>query len=217
MASTPASDIQQGPPRPPIDDGFGGGGGGGDGWGGSRRVSFTGLYVMLAAIVMFFAALTSAFVFRREFSETSVKLWRHTPLPWIIWMNSCLLGLSSAALEAGRRALKSGHRDGFSRLWTAGTLLGIGFLGGQCLAWIQVYEAGYLVKSNASAGFFYIFTVGHAAHLLGGVVALLYVAVQAWRLRLGPGKRTAADVIAVYWHFLFGLWVYLLALLAIWG
>ncbi len=217
MGIPAASDIHQGPPPPPIDDGFGGGGGGPEGWGGSRRVSFTGLYVMMAAIVMFFAALTSAFVFRRQFSETSVKLWKHTPLPWIVWINSVLLAASSAALEIGRRALRAGHRDAFTRYWTAGTLLGIAFLGGQVLAWLQVYHAGYLVKSNASAGFFYIFTVGHAAHLLGGVVALLYVAVQAWRLRLGPGKRTAADVSAVYWHFLLGLWVYLIAVLAIWG
>ena len=31
-------------------------------------------------------------------------------------------------------------------------------------------------------------------HLVGGMSALGYVDVQALRLRLGPGKRTAVDV-----------------------
>jgi len=49
------------------------------------------------------------------------------------------------------------------------------------------------------------------------VLALLYVSMQALRLRLGPGKRTAIDVTAMYWHFLDGLWIYLLILFLVWG
>jgi heme/copper-type cytochrome/quinol oxidase subunit 3 len=45
----------------------------------------------------------------------------------------------------------------------------------------------------------------------------VYVDVQAWRLRLGPAKRTAIDVTAVFWHFLDGVWVYLMVLLYVWG
>ena len=60
-------------------------------------------------------------------------------------------------------------------------------------------------------------TAAHAFHLLGGVTALVYVDVQALRLRLGPAKRTAIDVTAIFWHFLDGLWVYLMVLFYVWG
>ncbi len=73
------------------------------------------------------------------------------------------------------------------------------------------------MASNPSSSFFYLLTAAHAFHLLGGITALVYVNVQALSLRLGPGKRTAVDVSALFWHFLDGLWVYLLVLLFVWG
>ena len=57
----------------------------------------------------------------------------------------------------------------------------------------------------------------HAVHLLGGISALGYIDVQALLLRLGPGKRTAVDVSAYFWHFLDAIWIYLIALFFFWG
>ena len=53
-------------------------------------------------------------------------------------------------------------------------------------------------------------------HLFGGLVALLYIALEAWRYRLGPAKRTLVEVTALYWHFMDGLWIYILLLLWFW-
>jgi cytochrome c oxidase subunit 3 len=197
--------------------GRGGGGGGGSpdssgGHGSERRASFTGLWVGLAAIVMFFAAFTSIFIVLRTSRE-----WVHTPLPAMIWVNTAMLVISSGALEMARRGLRSGHRTAFNVYWTAGTVLGVGFLVGQYVAWQQLMSAGLHVSSNPSSAFFYVLTATHAAHILAGVLALIYVNVQALRLRLGPGKRTVADLSAVYWHFVDGIWLYLLVLLAVWG
>ncbi|MGH9657973.1 MAG: cytochrome c oxidase subunit 3, partial [Bryobacteraceae bacterium] len=143
--------------------------------------------------------------------------WTHTPLPPVLWINTAALAASSAALEMARRALRAGAREAFNRWWTAGTALGALFLAGQYLAWLQLRAAGIYVSTNPSSAFFYLFTAAHAAHILGGVAALVYVNVQALRLRLGPGKRTAVDVVAVYWHFVDGLWIYLLLIFLVWG
>ncbi len=173
----------------------------------------TGLMVLLAAVVMFFAALTSAFIVRRGLSND----WITTRIPPVLWLNTALLLASSAVLELARRALKAGKRESFNRLWTVGSALGVLFLAGQYAAWLQLRAKGIYLATNPSSSFFYVLTAAHALHLIGGVVALLYVSVQAYRLRLGPGKRTAIDVSAVYWHFLDGLWVYLLVLFLVWG
>jgi len=208
MAESLTTGIWNGaPPREP------GGGDNSGGRGASRRVAFTGLWVLLAAIVMFFAALTSTYVVRRGLGND----WVTTPLPPVLWVNTAVLVLSSAALELARRALKSGARLAFNGWWSTGTLLGLLFLAGQYYAWRQLWAAGIYLPTNPSASLFYVFTGAHAVHLVGGVVALLYVNAQALRLRLGPGKRTAADVSAVYWHFLDGLWIYLLVIFLIWG
>ena len=206
-----SSGITHLPPAPPDEGHYGGGGPGG--WGASRRASFTGLLVLLAATTMVFAAFTSAFVVRRGLGGD----WTPMPLPPILWVNSAVLLASSGLLEIARHRLKTGRRGAFNRYWTGGTLLGVLFLLGQGLAWRQLHEAGIYMAGNPSHSFFFLLTAAHAVHLLGGISALVWVDVRALRFELGPAKRTAADISAVFWHFLDGLWVYLLLLFAFWG
>ena len=162
---------------------------------------------------MVFAAFTSAMVVRRGLSDD----WAPMHKPPILFVNTAVLLLSSIAIEFARRALKSGARSQFNAWWTAATALGFLFLGGQTLAWMELKNAGVFIATNPSSSFFYVLTASHAFHLLGGVSALAYVDVQALRLRLGPAKRTAIDISAIFWHFLDGLWVYLMVLFYVWG
>jgi len=207
-------DIVHGPPPPPVEGGGDGGSGGGpDGRGAFRRASFTGLYVLLAASSMLFAAFTSAMVVRRGLSDD----WVSMPKPPILLFNTAVLLASSVALQLARRALRSQGRSRFTGWWTAGTAMGLLFLGGQAVAWGRLNAAGVFISTNPSCSFFYVLSAAHAAHLLGGLSALAYVDVQAWRLTLGPAKRTAIDISAIFWHFLDGLWVYLMVLFYVWG
>src|SRR5215831_20909279 len=105
MSGSITHDVIQGPPAPPIDRGWGGGGSGGnDGRGSSRRASFTGLFVLIAASTMVFAAFTSAFVVRRGLSDD----WATMPKPPILLVNTVVLLLSSILLDQARRSLKAG-------------------------------------------------------------------------------------------------------------
>jgi cytochrome c oxidase subunit 3 len=213
MPGSLTQDVFKGPPPPPAERGWGGDGGGQDGRGASRRASFTGLFVLLAASTMVFAAFTSALVVRRGLSDDWVSMAK----PAILWVNTAVLLLSSVMLEIARRTLKSGERSKFNIWWSIGTALGLLFLVGQAIAWRQLKAAGVFVASNPSSSFFYVLTASHALHLLGGVTALVYVDVQALRLSLGPAKRTAIDISAIFWHFLDGLWLYLMVLFYVWG
>jgi cytochrome c oxidase subunit III len=213
MAGSLTHDVLKGPPPPPIDRGWGGGDGDTGGRGASRRASFTGLFVLLAASTMVFAAFTSAFVVRRGLSDD----WSSMPKPPILFVNTAVLIASSVFLDLSRRALKAHNRTRFNLWWSIATGLGILFLVGQAYAWRVLKDAGFYVATNPSSSFFYVLTASHAFHLLGGVVALVYVDVQALRLQLGPAKRTAIDVTAIFWHFLDGLWVYLMVLFYVWG
>src|ERR1044072_6823536 len=100
MAGSLTHDILKGPPPPPSDRGWGGGGDGADGRGSSRRASFTGLFVLLAASTMVFAAFTSAFVVRRGLGND----WAGIPKPNILLVNTAVLLASSVVLDLSRRA-----------------------------------------------------------------------------------------------------------------
>src|SRR2546422_868277 len=213
MPGSTTTDIIGGQGAPPSTHGVCGGDGGLGGRGASRRASITGLMVLLAASIMFFAAFSSAFFVRRGLSND----WINTPMPGILWLNTAVLVASSGVIELARRSLRAGRRGAFNRYWIAATLLGVLFLCGQYLAWRQLNEAGIYVATNPSSSFFFLLTCVHAVHLLGGISALGYIDVQAVRLRLGPGKRTAVDVTAYFWHFLDAVWIYLMVLFFFWG
>jgi cytochrome c oxidase subunit 3 len=206
------------------DIGTGGGGkppaGGGDDDGGGddnkrgrkdspspKRYS-TAITIALVSILMFFMALASAFIVLRRGSDA----WVTVRLPPILWVNTLILIASSFTLEAARRRLSDSNASGFRTLWLLTTGLGVLFVTGQFVAWRQLVSQGVFLASNQASSFFYIFTGAHAVHLLGGVGALLYVSfrkLDKTRISLSA----VAEITSYYWHFMDGLWVFLLALL----
>jgi len=201
-----------GPPPPPVHHEWGGGDGA-DGRGAGRRTSFIGLIILLVSTGIVFGALVIAFLARRAMGDD----WIPMPKPHILWLNTAVLILSSVALDISRRALKAHNRPRFNLWWTAATALGGVFLIGQAIAWSQLRAAGVYVATNPSSSFFYVMTAVHALHLIGGMSALTWVDVQAFRYRLGPAKRTAIDISAIFWHYLDALWLLLMACFYIWG
>jgi len=202
-----------------IDAGHGGGtdvpAGGdddGEGSGGSfqmpQRAYFTVIQLGIAGITMFFMALTSSFLVRKGLGND----WVAFSFPRILWVNTLILVASSFTIQAARRYLHQDQRAAFKRWWALTTGLGILFLGGQLIAWRQLAEQGVFLVTNPSSSFFYVLTAAHGLHLVGGILALLYVSQRNWqRSRMSLG--TATDVASIYWHFMDGLWVFLLALL----
>jgi cytochrome c oxidase subunit 3 len=173
----------------------------------SRRYA-TAIALGIVSIVMFFMAMASAFIFLRATSNRWVPL----HLPSLVWVNTVILLLSSVAMELARRRLALADVRQFRKFWSAATALGMLFLIGQLVAWRQFVLAGFYVATNQASSFFYIFTGLHGLHLLGGICALLYVSFRRFE-KAKVSRSVAAEVASYYWHFMDGLWIFLLALL----
>lgn len=197
------------PPRGGGDDGDGG-----DDearrrdWSETPRRYSTAIALGLVAILMFFMALASAFIVLRRGSG----VWVTVRLPAVVWANTAVLLASSFTIEAARRRLALADLPGFRKFWMVTTVLGFLFVGGQLIAWRQLVAQGVYIASNQGSSFFYIFTGAHAVHLLGGVSALVYVSARKFGEQ-DVSRSTAAEVASYYWHFMDGLWIFLLALL----
>jgi cytochrome c oxidase subunit 3 len=208
-----------------IEDSRGGGGGGqppagGDGgddddgdqrprkWSPNSRRYSTAIAIGIVSILMFFMALASAFIILRRSSE----VWVTVHLPRILWVNTLILLGSSFTLERARSRLSLADSSGFRKLWALTTVLGFLFVAGQLVAWRQLVAQGLYISSNQASSFFYIFTGAHAVHLLGGVAALLFVSLRNFE-KSQISVSIAAELASYYWHFMDGLWIFLLALL----
>lgn len=166
----------------------------------------------LVGISMIFVAFTSAYIVRSGLGDD----WTALSLPNLVWFNAAVLVLSSFTMEKTRRTLRQGLRAACNRWVTATALLGAVFLACQLEVWHELAANGIFLTTNPSSSFFYLLTGAHGVHLGGGLIALFYITLEAWRYRLGPAKRTLVEVTAIYWHFMDGLWIYILMLLWWW-
>jgi cytochrome c oxidase subunit 3 len=172
----------------------------------------TGIWVLLAGITMMFAAFTSALVVRKGGSTD----WQGFTLPSVLYLNTLLLIASSVTLEVSRRRIASYMGSAATTVtaparWLNVTLgLGLLFVAGQYMAWAKLRSEGLYLATNPSSSFFYVLTAVHALHVLGGLGGLINVASKLHRSVL---RRSTLDATARYWHFMGGLWLYLLLIL----
>jgi cytochrome c oxidase subunit 3 len=174
--------------------------------------SSTGIWVVLFAITMMFAAFTSALIVRKGSSLD----WQTFTLPSILYFNTLLLLASSVTLEVSRRRVATFMGGLKSQVespvrWLYITLfLGLLFVAGQYAAWSQLSAQGLYLATNPSSSFFYVLTATHALHVLGGLGGLIYV---IRKLNKSALRRNTLDATARYWHFMDVLWLYLILLL----
>ncbi|ADU50527.1 cytochrome c oxidase subunit III [Thermaerobacter marianensis DSM 12885] len=194
---------------PPNGRGGGGGWGGGPGDDEARaRAATMATWMVVAAVTLMFMGFTSTYVAR-----SAEPGWARQDLPPLLWWNTAVLLASSVTMELARRRARKGLVAGARRALGVTTLLGLAFVAGQVAAWAQWLAAGVVASGSTHAAFFYLLSGVHAAHVAGGLGALLY---GMWRLgRPGTPAQMAASMtnIATYWHFVDVLWLYLFALL----
>lgn len=68
-------------------------------------------------------------------------------------------------------------------------------------------------QDNGSSSYFYALTAAHLAHLAFGLLSVLIMIVMALRGRYSTNDHAGLWAGATYWHFLGGLWIYLLLFL----
>lgn len=172
-----------------------------------QRTYITGMTIALGGILMFFMALVSAYIVRKGLTNAH---WIPLEVPRILWLNTAILVASSFTMSRSRSRFLAADIESFRHWWSITTILGIFFLVGQLIAWRQLVSAGLYLATNPSSSFFYVFTAAHGLHIFGGILALLSVAYRPLH-RLT--RATATEVVAIYWHFMDGLWVFLFLLL----
>lgn len=166
-----------------------------------------GVLAFLGTVSMLFIGFSSALMLRRISPD-----WQAIQAPGLLWLNTAVLALSSLALERSRRLLTRGEASGARLAVEAAAGLGGVFVLGQLLAWRGLAAQGIYLSSNPASSFFYLLTGVHLVHLAGGLV---WLAVLITRVR-GAGSPAVArhmGLLALYWHFLGGLWLYLLVVL----
>ncbi|RMG87721.1 MAG: cytochrome oxidase subunit III [Bacteroidetes bacterium] len=165
-------------------------------------------------MVMLFAGFTSAYIVRQ-----SAGNWLEFQLPQLFYFNTGVILLSSLTLQGAYRAFMRQKETLYKGLLVTTLILGIVFLVLQYQGWTQLMEIGVGLGVNPSGDFIYVISGTHAAHVVGGIGALLVAIGHAFGLkfRVTERRKLRLEMTLIYWHFVDFLWLYLIGFFLLQG
>ena len=89
--------------------------------------------------------------------------------------------------------------------------MGTFFVLGQGYEYITLVEHGTSISSSVYGSVFYITTGFHGLHVIGGLVAFVFLLIRTRVSKFTPAQATAAIVVSYYWHFVDIVWIALFA------
>jgi cytochrome c oxidase subunit III len=169
-----------------------------------------GLWCGIAAIIMFFGALTSAYIVKNGASN-----WLNISIPNSFYISTVLIVLSSITLHIARNSYNAGNFKHYNIYLYGTLLLALLFVANQVAGWTTMYNAGVDLKTNVAGSFFYLITGMHAAHIIGGIAALIATVANTFVLKnkVIESRSVKIEMLLHYWHFMGFLWIYLLGFL----
>jgi len=134
-----------------------------------------GLRFIMFVSTIFFCLFIVTYADRMVYPD-----WQTMPEPWLLWINTAVLFLSSVVFVNTQIASKNNQfQEVKNRLLVIG-FLAFAFLVGQLLVWLQLIANGLYVSTNPSNAYFYVFTALHGLHLLGGLVYWYLTIKKVW-------------------------------------
>lgn len=169
-----------------------------------------GLRLLLLSLGILFAAALAGYLIIRLRAE----VWPPAgspALPGGLWVSTAILAVLSGVLAMAVSRARAGRASETSRLLASATALGAAFLVAQAANWLRLDAAA---ERTMLVFGFWMLTVLHALHVLGGLVPLAIATARAGRGRY-LNDPEPVELVASYWHFLGITWLAIFAALAL--
>lgn len=178
------------------------------------------LMLLLAAISVLFLGLSAAFVYTRVQSGIGA-----IKIPWLFGFNTLILLGSSYTMVRAKHSYQNDETRAYQQFLAITILLTLLFLVMQVLAWMQLFDQNVFLHTDNSAGYLYVLSGLHFAHVIAGLPFLSLFLYRSKKQMVDPvtvlvyfsdpEKRLRLRLLSIYWHFLDLLWVLLVVFLVI--
>ncbi|MEZ5647493.1 MAG: cytochrome c oxidase subunit 3 [Alphaproteobacteria bacterium] len=179
------------------------------------------LALLLFGLSFLFLALT--------ISYTYIRVTMGVPpvqLPVLFLVNTLLLLGSSYTMIRAKRCYLDDQTEAYQQSLKYTIVLSVLFMLMQVVGWWWLFRMNQIgLGSSTTAGFLYVISFTHLAHVVAGL-PFLVLFYRTARKRMvdpvtvlvyfsDPEKRLKLRLLTIYWHFLDILWVYLVVFLGI--
>jgi len=174
------------------------------------------LWIAVIGISITFVSLTMMHAsMRNKYLEAKSE---NFSMPGIFWLSTVLILISSYTIHKANWAVQKEEFIQYKNYLGFTLLLGIAFITLQVLGWNHLSKIGVILGSTPSAAFVYVISGLHIAHILGGLVFLAIMFIQARKNKtyvdafvysVNPPNQMRLKLVTKYWHFVDVLWMYL--------
>ncbi len=175
---------------------------------GDQSIAWWAMVIVILNEAVIFASLLASYFYIRFNSPVWPPTGVNRPELTLSSINTLILISSSIAMQWAVRGIARGN-TGRLRLGLAlAFILGAVFLG------IQVFEYTRLPfrpQDHAYGSLFWGITGLHAAHVFFGLLMNAYVQVRAALGHFVEGRWQAVENVALYWHFVDVVWLFIFA------
>lgn len=194
-----------------------------------------GMWLFIAGLSMLFAASVVAYIVLRVRAD----VWPPPgtpPIPAGLWFSTLVILISSVTIQLAVSAARRDNSGRLRLLLIVTFTLGLVFVAAQVANWVA-YSTPYLeaIEDMPAKGeriaseypamnapdlrlfvfSYYSLTGIHAAHVLGGLIALLFIIAGAFKGRYTAENHYTVANVALYWHFIDVVWIILFTLLVL--
>ncbi len=170
-----------------------------------------GMWFFLFGEVALFGPLFAAYFFVRANSAFTGFAW---PLPGQIHstvigaISTIILLTSGLAASLALVAIKNNNQRGLRAGLLAAFILGLAVLVIEGFQWAELFAEGYTFGTDIAASIYYVITGIHGAHLLAGLLIIIYLLAKAYKGGYNAEKHMGVYAFAIYWGFVVGVWLF---------
>jgi cytochrome c oxidase subunit 3 len=188
-----------------------------------RLAATFGMWVFLATEVLFFGGMLVSYTVYRLWYPAGFAAGSHHLDVVLGTLNTAILIVSSFCMAVAVSAARELNRPLTLICLALTVALGLTFLGIKGYEWVDAYRSGFWPGNPESAAqphgfrlffsFYYGLTGLHGLHMIIGLCFVTGFGVHWWRQPLFRPNQNQATVLALYWHFVDIVWIFLYPLL----
>jgi len=178
------------------------------------------LYILLFGLSTLFLALTVSYIYTRVTMNVAP-----VQIPALFIVNTVILLGSSYTMTRAKRCYLYDDTEGYQQQLRFTIWLSVVFMIMQTVAWTLLFRQNVGLNTTTTAGYLYLISFVHLAHVIAGLPFLIRFYTTAQKRMVDPvtvlvyfsdpEKRLKLRLLTIYWHFLDGLWIYLVLFLGI--
>lgn len=169
------------------------------------------LWFSMISMTMMFAGLTSAYVV----SKARPDWLKDFSLPSAFYISTAIILASSLTFWLAFKSLKESNNKTATTYTLVTLVMAVLFALFQWVGFTTIVGQGFYftgAESTVTTSFVYVLVLAHYAHLIGGIVVLLFVLAGLAKDKYND-KPLGFVLAHTFWHFLGFLWLYLFVFL----